>query len=149
MEKDIKHDSQQIELIGVAALEAELVKQGFELARPVRDRGIDLIAYSDDASQPFKATPIQIKASTGQSFGVYRKYEKFQGLVFVYIWNVLETPRFFIVPYDDAVNILPEKSKKTHSWTRTDGQGGSYTWSNIPQHIIPSIKAYENRWDLI
>jgi len=88
-------DTQQIELLGRAALEIELTKRGFEVARPLRDKGIDLLVFLDAPAKPFGALPIQMKAYSGMSFGVERKYEEMNGLILVYVWNVLTKPRFF------------------------------------------------------
>lgn len=95
-------DTQQIELVGRAALETELIKRGFEVARPHRDKGIDLLGFLDVPADPFAALPIQVKAFTGTSFSVMRKYERMTGLVLVYIWNVLASPRFFLMSYAEA-----------------------------------------------
>ncbi|MHB2036215.1 MAG: hypothetical protein ACYCPW_05680 [Nitrososphaerales archaeon] len=40
-------DTQLVELAGRNWLTSELLKAGLEVARPERDRGIDLIAYVD------------------------------------------------------------------------------------------------------
>lgn len=58
-------DSQLTELSGRHFLIAQLVAGGLEVAVPVRDRGIDLIAYLDLSAetQQFVACPIQMKAS--------------------------------------------------------------------------------------
>jgi hypothetical protein len=40
-------DTQVIELIGRNRLGSEILRDGLEVAVPARDRGIDLIAYSD------------------------------------------------------------------------------------------------------
>jgi hypothetical protein len=64
----INLDSQRVELIGRSKLEAQLIRNGFEVARPHRDRGIDLIAYLDRAGR-LSAAPIQMKASSGERFG--------------------------------------------------------------------------------
>ena len=74
-------DKQQIELIGTAALTTALIREGFEVAHPMRDRGIDLIVFSDSPDEPFSALPVQVKAHTGAALMVQRKYEKFKGLV--------------------------------------------------------------------
>lgn len=39
-------DSQQVENLGRAALTAALVGDGLEVAQPVRDAGIDLLAFT-------------------------------------------------------------------------------------------------------
>ena len=56
-------DSQQVELIGRNLLIAQLVADGLEVAVPTRDRGVDLIVYSDrEEHGRFVAKPIQLKA---------------------------------------------------------------------------------------
>ena len=71
-------DTQTIELIGRHRLMSELMHAGLEVALPMRDRGIDLIAYVDLSSKvrSFLATPIQMKAASTRSFSIDKKYEK-------------------------------------------------------------------------
>lgn len=88
-------DEQQIELIGTAALSAALIREGFEIAHPVRDHGIDLIVFSDLPGRPFSAIPIQVKTHSEEALGISRKYEKFEGLVYAIVWKTLTQPRFF------------------------------------------------------
>jgi predicted methyltransferase MtxX (methanogen marker protein 4) len=55
-------DSQTVEIIGRNRLVNELLAAGLEVATPLRDRGIDLIAYVDldEAIGRFAAFPIQL-----------------------------------------------------------------------------------------
>ena len=55
-------DTQKIEIIGRNRLINELLAADLEVAQPLRDRGIDLIAYLDidDAIDRFVAFPIQL-----------------------------------------------------------------------------------------
>lgn len=71
-----KLDSQQVELLGRNLLVSELLRSGIEVARPERDRGVDLIAYLDkDLEQGrFTAVPMQMKASQGTSISVSDKF---------------------------------------------------------------------------
>lgn len=135
-----KLDSQQIELVGRAALEAELIRNGYEVAQPARDRGIDLIAYQDEPDMQFSAVPIQMKVSSKESFGVYQKYEKFNQLVLVHIWNVLDKPRFFIIPYEETIQFVPDLDGK--SWQ----ENKLYTWTRTPKRIQEQLIKYENNW---
>lgn len=43
--QESKLDSQAVEILGKNKLINELLKAGLEVASPIRDRGIDLIAY--------------------------------------------------------------------------------------------------------
>ena len=70
-------DTQSIEIIGRNYLVSSLVTDGVEVARPERDRGIDLIAYLDlDQVGRFIACPIQMKAASEASFSLFPKYER-------------------------------------------------------------------------
>jgi len=139
-------DSQQIELVGRAALETQLIRKGFEIARPHRDKGIDLIVFLDDPSHRLAALPVQVKSYTGQSFGVARKYEKMKYLIHAYVWNVLDQPHFFLMNYAEAARLIGEH-KKTYSWTRSDGRGGWHS-THAPKDIRRSLLSkYEDRWD--
>ena len=40
-------DSQVVEVLGRNRLVSDLLQAGLEVALPVRDRGVDLIAYAD------------------------------------------------------------------------------------------------------
>jgi hypothetical protein len=138
-------DEQQIELIGTAALSAALIREGFEIAHPVRDHGIDLIVFSDTPGRPFSAIPVQVKAHSGEALGISRKYEKFGGLVYAVIWMALTQPRFLLLDHSEAVSLLPESSRQSDSWTRTDGKAG-WTWTTAPKHVHAGLSPFENRW---
>ena len=62
-----KPDTQLVELASKSWLASELIRSGIEVARPERDRGLDLIAYVDRDVRVgnFVASPIQMKAATG------------------------------------------------------------------------------------
>ncbi len=79
-------DSQLVEIAGKHLLISRLVAAGYEVAEPIRDKGIDLIVYRQDKS--FNAFPIQMKASTQEAFSLDRKYAKFPNLCIAYVWNV-------------------------------------------------------------
>jgi hypothetical protein len=65
-----------VEIIGRNYLVSMVVSDGLEVARPERDRGVDLIAYLDlDEARRFVACPIQMKAATTASFSLFSKYD--------------------------------------------------------------------------
>jgi len=76
-------DTQLTEIFGRNRLENDLLQSDVEVATPVRDRGIDLIAYLDLDEQAgrFMAIRIQIKAAARRSFTIDQKYAKFQNLL--------------------------------------------------------------------
>ena len=67
-------DTQTIEILGRNRLVNELLVAGLEVAMPLRDRGIDLIAYVDLAAavSKFAAVPIQMKAASERAFSIER-----------------------------------------------------------------------------
>jgi len=83
-------DTQKTEIIGRNRLINELLEAGLEVAMPIRDRGVDLIAYIDidDEIDRFIAFPIQLKVSTDRRFSVMRKYNRFPNLIIAYVWGI-------------------------------------------------------------
>jgi hypothetical protein len=112
-------DSQLTELAGKHLLIAHLVAAGLEVAEPVRDKGIDLIVYRD--SGDFQARPVQMKASSLESFSLDGKYERFPHLLIAYVWNV-QTPdrsEVYALTFKEAKKILVSKGyDKTESWEK-------------------------------
>jgi hypothetical protein len=64
-------DPQQVEVIGRNWLINELVHAGMEVAVPIRDDGVDLLASMTDYSW---TQPLQVKTSRDRNINVYRKY---------------------------------------------------------------------------
>jgi hypothetical protein len=131
-------DSQAIEVIGRGHLIAELLRAGLEIAEPVRDRGIDLIAYSDlDARLPrFVACPIQMKASTVEAFALDAKYAAFPNLIIAHVWHIgdSKTPVTYALTYAESLAIAEQLG-----WTVTASwEQGAYT-STRPGKRLKSL----------
>jgi hypothetical protein len=120
-----KADTQLVELAGRNWLASQLLRSGVEVAKPERDRGIDLIAYIDldKRARKFIACPIQMKAATKAVFSLDPKYAKFPNLLLVYVWN-LDVPadtKCFALTYKEAFDVAQKMGyTKTLSW-RTGG----------------------------
>jgi hypothetical protein len=127
MAKRIRVDTQLVELAGRNWLASELLRAGVEVAKPERDRGIDLIAYIDRDRRVgnFVACPIQMKAATGAIFSLYPKYAKFPGLLLVYVWNLADpqATKCFALTYVEALRVA-----RRMGWTRTGSwlKGGRF-----------------------
>jgi len=114
-------DSQLVEIAGKHLLISRLVAAGFEVAEPLRDKGIDLIVYRGE--QEFTAWPIQMKASTKESFSLDRKYGNIPNLLLAYVWNVnaANQGEVYLLTYSDAEKIMQLKGyAKTDSWMKKD-----------------------------
>jgi hypothetical protein len=142
-------DSQVVELLGKNRLTNDLLRAGLEVARPERDRGVDLIAYADLAEENprFRARPIQMKASRGEQFSIQRKYERISDLILAFVWHVeaTESP-IYALPHDEAIRIGAERGwTATPSWTRD----GHYTTQKPPRDLKEQLaysRATPERW---
>ncbi len=117
-------DTQVTELAGRHYLISQLLAGGVEVATPLRDRGIDLIAYLDRVDEgEFYACPIQLKANETARFGVHRKYETIPNLLMVYAWNVSSVaPALYAMTYRQAAALLEARGHtETRSWNELGG----------------------------
>lgn len=115
----VESDSQLVEIAGKHLLISRLVAAGFEVAEPLRDKGIDLIVYRDE--EKFVASPLQMKASTHESFSLDRKYEKFPNLLIAYVWkvNTGDKSEVYLLTFNQALKVMEAKGySQTDSWTK-------------------------------
>jgi hypothetical protein len=110
-------DTQIVEIEGVNWLIVELMKVGIEVARPVRDRGVDLVVYNERKGNELVAKVIQVKASSAEAFSIDDKYEKIKGLLIVYIWNLESKPIAYALSYQEVLSIARKMEwLETESW---------------------------------
>jgi len=119
-------DSQLTELIGRHFLIAQLVAGGLEVAVPVRDRGVDLIACLDlsKETQQFVSCPIQMKASQEARFSLDRKYERIANLLLAFVWHVEDPSKacVYALNYEEAFRLIDKRGHtKRDSWTVKGG----------------------------
>ena len=112
---------------------SQLLQAGLEVAKPERDRGIDLVVYLDLDKRvgDFVACPIQIKAASERSFGLDPKYKRFPRLLLVQIWHVRESHKTeaFAMTYAEALGIARKMGwTKTASW-KTGASSGKRGYS--------------------
>lgn len=145
-------DTQLVELAGRNWLASQLQRIGIEVARPERDRGIDLIAYIDrdqhvDKLETFIARPIQMKAASRKIFSLDPKYESVPGLILTYVWNVA-TPSetvCFALTYREAFSVAEQMGyTNSPSWLR----GGrhekrGYTTTSPGKDLCDLLAEYE------
>jgi hypothetical protein len=147
---DISHgDSQLTEVFGKNLLISHLVSAGFEVAQPVRDRGVDLVVYKDgEDAKDYVPCLIQLKASSHESFSLDKKYERFPHLLIAYVWNV-QTPALssvYALTFNDALQVMEKKGyAKTDSWKN----GGYYFVRDAGaklKEILEPYKMTTERW---
>jgi hypothetical protein len=135
-------DTQIVELIGRHHLTAELLRAGMEVATPVRDRGIDLIAYADidERLTKFASCPIQMKAAMKRSFGLATKYKRVHNLLIAYVWHLEDFHRrvTYALTYQEAFSIAERLG-----WTRTASWNqGAYTTTRPSAEILSLLEPY-------
>jgi hypothetical protein len=144
-----KFDGQLTEIAGKHVLISRLVAAGFEVAEPLRDKGIDLVVYRDgEGGKDFEAYPIQLKASSHESFSLDKKYEHFPRLLIAYVWNVQAPERsdVYALTFSDAMQVLVKKGyAKTDSWTK---KGYYFVRSAGPdlKKMLEPYKMTTERW---
>ena len=128
---------------------SEPMRSGIEVARPERDRGIDLIAYVDKDVRigNFIACPIQMKAATGAVFSLDPKYAKFPGLVLAYVWNLGNPLRItcFALTYSEALAVARKmRWTRTASWLKGGNTGErGYSTTRPSKRLRRLLVAYE------
>lgn len=136
-------DTQIIELLGRNTLVNALLRAGFEVAQPARDRGVDLIAYLDvdDAIEQFVGVPIQLKAASQRSFNISKKYNKFPNLIMAYVWDLMrdtESP-IYALTQQEAVAVGDTMGyTQTPSWQ----DKGHYSITSPPKKLIACLEPY-------
>lgn len=130
-------DSQIVELIGRNYLVNELLKAGIEVALPMRDRGVDLIAYLDvdEDIARFAGVPIQLKATSKRSFSIAQKYNRFPNLIMAYVWDLISDgePAVYALTQAEAVSVGEAMGyTQTASWI----DQGLYVSTNPSQKLL-------------
>lgn len=144
-----RDDSQLTEIAGKHLLIAHLINAGFEVAEPIRDKGIDLVAYRGaPGSDEFVAWPIQLKASAHESFSLERKYASLPRLLIAYVWNVNTPDRseIYVLTFEDAVEVLEKKKyAQTESWTKAGRYFVRDAGEELKEHLEP-FRMTRERW---
>ncbi len=130
-------DTQIVELAGRHYLISQFLRDGVEVAIPVRDRGVDLIAYleRENDGTEFFACPIQLKAHTMTGVSLYQKYEHIANLLLVYAWHVRSSePELYALTYKEAFTLFDEA-----------GHIDTDSWRKLKCYVITSAEPWRNR----
>jgi hypothetical protein len=142
-------DTQLVEHLGRQHLIGQLLRAGLEVAVPIRDRGIDVIAYVDvdRRVEKFVACPIQLKVASQRTFCLDAKYERVRNLLIAYVWNVEgdSAPTIYALDYREAKALATKVGwTKTVSWKQ-----GRYTTTRPSRRIVELLERYRmtpERW---
>ncbi|MFA4940175.1 hypothetical protein [Brevundimonas sp.] len=124
-------NSREVELAGRSWVVSRLLAHGIEVATPVVDSGIDLIAFKEAGVGGIKALPLQLKCATGEAFSLNAKYAE-RGITMIYVWRVMIAPTAFIMSYAEALAVLGEKSASTASFA----EQGAYSMSSVSNRSV-------------
>ena len=133
-----------VELLGRNKLISDLLRASLKVALPMRDRGIDLIAYVDlrPKVQIFVARPIQMKVALDKSFSINRKYSKIQDLIIAYVWSLGKPgePTIYALTHDETVDVAKKMGyTRTPSW-----KTGSYATTNPSTKLVSLLPTLHN-----
>jgi hypothetical protein len=141
----LRDDVFRVEMLGLHQVALSLVDAGYEVATPRWDSGVDVIAFR--STPRFVARPLQIKAAASFSFGVYRKYSRFPGLIMTYAMHLRgDDPAIYAMPYSDTVAIADSLAwTKTPSWIK----GGAYSTRRTTGRLTALLEPWRmnaERW---
>ena len=144
-------DSQTIELLGQHRLASELLRAGLEVSFPSRDRGVDLIAYVDldEEIGQFIAKPVQMKAASQRSFGIWKKYLKIHDLILAFVWHLdgSREPETYALTCDEAIAIGEAMGwTKTASWNEKGGYSTTRPGKKLCKLLAPHCMTPELWW---
>lgn len=119
------------ELVARNYLVNQLARVGIEVAQPLRDVGVDLVAYVDRNSPDghFRAWPIQLKASSVEGFSIDGKYAEIPSLIIVFAWHLEAeaSVEFYALSYPEL-----EALADRMGWARQRGQRWIVTHPSQP-----------------
>jgi hypothetical protein len=89
----------------------QLFAAGIEVAIPMRDRGIDLVAYIDRDARSYVSRPIQLRAFRKEGIKLDRKHAAFPGLILALVCFIDDPKRtaIYALPYREAVQVIDER----------------------------------------
>jgi len=137
-----RRDTQLTEIAGRHLLISQLVASGIEVATPLRDKGVDLIAYHEVGGEEprFAACPIQLKCSSAEGFSLDKKYRSVSSLLLAYVWHVADPLKasIFALTYTEAFGVL-----EAHRFTNTPSwEKGRYSISKPGKSLIAMLENY-------
>jgi hypothetical protein len=134
-------DSQVTEILGRNRLIDELLHAGLEVALPLRDRGIDLIAYLETGPgiAAFASRPIQMKAGLDELFYIDQKYTAFPDLILAYVWYVdRDKTVTYALSYADALTIADRMGyTQAPCWEK-----GRYACTSVSARLRTLLEAH-------
>jgi hypothetical protein len=137
-------DSQLLEIAGRHRLIEQLLEAGIEVSLPIRDRGIDLIAYIDvdHDSKQFLSVPIQMKAASQAIFSINQRYSRFPDLLLAYVWYASDPAKtvVYVMTQAEAMQIGDELGfTQTHSWKK-----GTYVVTKPSARLISRLDPFKS-----
>lgn len=147
-------ESQLVEILGRNRLVNELLRAGLEVAVPIRDRGVDLVAYADvdERIKEFVARPIQMKAALRRSFGVWKKYARFPDMLLAFVWNLDGelAPETYALTVPEAIDIASVMGwTNTASWVENGGYGSTRPSGRLVELLAPHAMTPQRWWSKV
>jgi hypothetical protein len=132
---------------GEMLVAAELMRRGVEVAQPLSDVGVDLLAYrlEPGATVPARIIPIQVKSASGISFSFDKFWlEKSPNLVLA--WRLETSPELYVF---DSVVRIEEALGATFSASKSWTDDGRYTVTKPNAATLERMAPHRDRWERI
>jgi hypothetical protein len=144
-------DNQQVEVLGRNIVVNQLTHEGIEVAEPVRDRGVDLVAYlsKEDGADEFYARPLQLKVSSHRGFSIRKKYLEFNQMYVVYVWRVAypsEESEIYVLDTDEMEAVGNERGWTTNSTWLDDGRWDETEATEATKDVIKEYRVHPGDW---
>jgi len=143
-------DKQQIEILGRNRLISELVAADLEVSIPIRDRGVDIIAYRELSGKfpKFVAAPIQMKAASNAAFSIDEKYQRISSLILAFVWGLRYPDSAYTYALTHKESLAIAKKMK---WKFSNGRFSTSKPSEKLRELLEShkIKNPDQWWEKI
>jgi hypothetical protein len=127
---------------GEAALASRLLAEGFHVARPLPDSGVDLVVLAPDFG---RVAPVQVKTARAPSYAFRRSWFRPVDVVLVICWLLPQGPRFFVFDGLADVERFLGDSARTDSWV----QRGLWSLSAAGPAHEAALRPFENGWQAL
>jgi hypothetical protein len=128
--------------IGTESFSEELQNHNLQYEKAVTGSKVSGYVTLTDA---FTKRPIKLNTNSEDRFVLKQDWKETEGLIIVYVWIMAGKKRFFMLTYDEAVNLLGREIE-TESWQKRKWYSLRHAGTKIS--FIRCFEKYENNWPI-
>ncbi len=131
---------------GELLIASRLLQQGFGVARPVVDDGIDLFAYS--ITDPKLVVPVQVKTYSNPCVNFEKTWWSRHQVLLITVW-LKPAPRFFLFSnLEDVEQCLGDTYRNSNVWSAHNGRYAVNKNKFQPAHD-ERFRPFEDAWEKV